>query len=200
MSSDPLREHKPTADTQPAAPDERDATIARLERALAQERQNAGTLRTTVDDLRFKIDILEKSYAKQLEDARQRRDTAESELAAERARIAEHGAGGEETVKLLTEVRADLARITAERDDLRSRLTRSEKSEPWRKEPRISTTPAHDQTLTIDDLLATSRWRVERRAAGDGHSNAQVKADQDAPDEMIAPELVFTKGKSEDEA
>lgn len=198
MSTDPLRAQASEVDPAPPAADERDEKIERLERSLEHERQNATTLRSTVDELRFKIDILEKSYAKQLADARESRDKAEAELAAQRARAAELGTGGEETLKLLEEARATLSTVTAERDELRSRLARSEKTEPWKSAPSPESRP-HDQTLTIDDMLTTSRWRVERRAAGDGHMDAQVQDDTDAPTEMISPELVFTKQGKRDE-
>ena len=56
----------------PPAPDERDATIERLERTLGEERQNSATLRETVDGLHFKAEVLEKGYSKQLADARLR--------------------------------------------------------------------------------------------------------------------------------
>lgn len=199
MSNDPLRAQASEVDpTAPPAPDERDEKIARLERSLEHERENASTLRSTVDELRFKIDILEKSYAKQLTDAREAREKAEAELAAQRARAAELGTGGEETLKLLEEARATLSTLTAERNELRSRLARSEKTEPGKSTPDPESRP-HDQTLTIDDMLTTSRWRIERRAAGEGHLNAQVQEDTDAPAEMISPELVFAKPGKRDE-
>jgi chromosome segregation ATPase len=195
MSQDAVHATSPQPDSADASvPDERDENIAQLERTLAQERQNAGTLRATVDDLRFKLDILEKSYSKQLADARQGREAAEEELAAARTRAAELGTGGEDTLKLLESTRAELARVSAERDDLRSRLVRSEKREPSRT-AKHDDPAAHDRTMTIDDMLATSTWRIERRAAGEGHLNAQVREEPEAPVEMIDPELVFTKGK-----
>ena len=65
----------------PAVPDERDAAIARLERALVEERENAAGLRKTNDELSFKAQILEKGYATQLADARTRMEAAQKELA-----------------------------------------------------------------------------------------------------------------------
>src|SRR5690606_15949827 len=59
-----------------AAPDELDAARERLERALAEERQKSAALRASVDGLQFKLDVLEKSYAKQLADARQHAEAA----------------------------------------------------------------------------------------------------------------------------
>jgi hypothetical protein len=65
----------------PPVPDERDAIIKRLEQTIAEERKNSATLRETVDNLRFKTETLERSYAKQLADARQRGTSAEQALA-----------------------------------------------------------------------------------------------------------------------
>jgi dGTP triphosphohydrolase len=96
----------------PPVPDERDTLIRRLEQALAEERKNSSTLREAVDDLRFKTETLEKSYAKQLADARQKAATAEQALAAHKAEVATFGADREETIRLLTEARAELAQVT----------------------------------------------------------------------------------------
>lgn len=175
---------------------QRDEKIEQLERTLAQERQQVATLRAAAEELRFKVDILEKSYSKQLEDARQSRDKAESDLAAMRAREAELGTGAEDTLKLLEEARAEIARVSAERDDLRSRLARSDKREPWRVAKDVAPV-AHDRTLTIDDMLATSSWRVERKSAGEGHLNAQVNEEPEAPAEMISPDLVFASDRKD---
>src|SRR6188472_440518 len=89
----------------PPQPDERDAAIARLERTVAEERQNAASLREANDALNFKLQIMEKSYAKQLVDARQRMDAALKELAGHQTRLKELGSGGEDTLRLLAETR-----------------------------------------------------------------------------------------------
>ena len=107
-----------------AQPDERDAAIARLERTVAEERQNAASLREANDALNFKLQIMEKSYAKQLVDARQRMDAALKELAGHRTRLKELGSGGEDTLRLLSETRAELNRIKAERNQMKEQLAR----------------------------------------------------------------------------
>ena len=40
----------------PPGPDERDATIEKLERAIAEERDHSATLRKTIDELHFKAE------------------------------------------------------------------------------------------------------------------------------------------------
>src|SRR5262249_23868437 len=112
------------ASASPTPPDERDLEIERLERALAEEKAHAQTMREGSDALRVKLEILEKSYSKQLADARQRADAATKELATLKTQVAEFGKGGEDTLKALSEMRADLLNITAERNQLRDQLAK----------------------------------------------------------------------------
>ena len=77
------RQQPPTDDgsqTAQSGPDPRDATIERLERELAEQRDAAKTLRESLDAATFKIEILEKSYAKQLAEARDKLAAIEAEL------------------------------------------------------------------------------------------------------------------------
>jgi chromosome segregation ATPase len=104
----------------PPQTDQRDAEVERLEQALAEERQHTATLRATVEDLRFKATILEKSYAKQLADARARAEAAERGLAEEKARLAGIDGNHENTLRILAETRGQLANVAAERDMLLS--------------------------------------------------------------------------------
>src|ERR1044072_4162813 len=119
------------AGSAPSAPDERDAVIARLQRELAEERQFSVTLGETSEQARFQLQILEKSYAKQLGDARTRADTAERELGEKKARLAALDSG-EDTTKLLKEPRAALAQVPAERDELRAQVALSGSYKPER--------------------------------------------------------------------
>ncbi|NIW23785.1 MAG: hypothetical protein GWN29_04060, partial [Gammaproteobacteria bacterium] len=94
MSETPLKylqmlKKKATPPDDPEAPDERDAMIERLERELAEEAEHTAGLRKTIDELRFQAQTLEKSYAKQLEDARSRIEKAEQATEAEKARASE---------------------------------------------------------------------------------------------------------------
>jgi len=163
------------------APDPRDATIARLERDLAEEREHSAGLRAALDQLRFKTEVLEKSSAKQLADAKLRGGSADRELADLRGRLEAAEAGRVEDQRLLAEARAALEGVRAERDRQQRQVGRAD----GLPRPAVDDAPA-----TIDDLLSsTSSFRVRRKALED----AQVRAAQEVPtEEMIPPDLVFT--------
>lgn len=195
----PQKSKSPAANAEGNAsppPDERDATIARLERELADERQITVTLRETSEQARFQLQILEKSYSKQLTDARTRADTAERELAEKKARLAAVDSG-EDTTKLLKDARTDLAQVTAERDELRAQVARGAAYKP-EKPRRVEPKAADDGT--INALMTDSSWILARKAAAEGHLDAKVGAEEDAPaGDLLDPSLVFTKGKRDDD-
>ena len=172
---------------------ERDAKIAELERQLAEERANAATLREESDGFRFKTEILEKSYAKQLADTRAKLAAAEKAIAEQKAHQIDYGADHEETVRLLKETRAELEQLKLDRDQLRTQTRRS----GW-------TAPAADTSQTgegtINQLMAGPDWLTKReKPAAGSNLEAHVAAPEDAPvEDMLAPELVFTKDKDKD--
>lgn len=195
MSANAKPKSKSPAATVPPPPDERDVIVAQLERELAEERQVSITLRETSEQARFQLQTLEKSYAKQLGDARTRADAAERELTEKKARLAALDSG-EDTTKLLKEARADLALVTAERDELRSQLARGSTHQP-EKSRRVEPRPDDG---TINSLISDSSWIKERKAAAEGHLDAKVAAEDDGPAaDMLDPSLVFTKGKRDDD-
>lgn len=155
----------------PAAPDERDLAIERLERTLAEEREHAATLRTLVEELRFKNEILEKSYSKQLADARERMAAAEQALSDRVARIAELEGECERATRSLSEARAALEQFSGLGHAPGSRIE------------------------TIEELMQdTSRMRRPPEAIREnGQLDLKIDADQqDGPSEdMLAPELLF---------
>jgi hypothetical protein len=186
----------------PPARDERDATIERLERSVAEERQHSATLRETVEEFRFKIGILDKSYAKQLADARQRAEAAERGLTEERARLAGIDTNHENTLRLLTETRAELARVAAERDLLRKQYgqaarPRPEAVAPDRKVPEQASPPAPEDEGTINALMANLTVPRERPSARPEIARLGAQARDAGPaapsEEMISPDLVFPK-------
>lgn len=182
-------------------PDERDAVIRRLERTLAEERQNSATLRETVDNLQFRSETLEKSYAKQLADARQRGAAAEQALAAHNTAIAAFGSDREDTIRLLTEVRTELEQMKLDRDQLRQQLARGGQNKLDRSPLTSASTDAPLGEGTINQLIGNPGWLKKKESGSDSsHLDAKVSVDQDSPPvEMIAPDLVFTKGRDGDE-
>ncbi|HEY7670965.1 MAG TPA: hypothetical protein VIC71_02025 [Gammaproteobacteria bacterium] len=192
-------------------PDEGNAEIERLEQALAEERQHAATLRATVEDLRFKATILEKSYAKQLADARARAEAAERGLAEEKARLTGIDTNHENTLKLLTETRGQLAQVVAERDLLRKQLgagsgghgsstastTSSRRTEPVAAYHQHPPAPAPDNELTINTLMADLSKVVEERRAGAGRPQHEKPADEPPAEDMLSADLVFPKKRDD---
>ena len=175
---------------------ERDAQIAELERQLAVERGNSAMLREESDGFRFKIEILEKSYAKQLADTRAKLAAVEKAAAERKAYEVAYGADHEETVRLLRETRAELEQLKVDRDQLRTQARRSGWTAPGAKDADTSQTGEG----TINQLMAGASWLTKREGAtGGSNLEAKVAAPETAPvEDMLAPELVFTKEKDKD--
>jgi hypothetical protein len=202
-ANDPLPQPANAPASAPAPPDERDATIKRLERNVAEERQNSALLRDTVEGLRFKLEVLEKGYSKQLADARVRTENAERELGEQRARLAELGTGGEDTIKLLAETRAELARARAVREQPRTQVPSNDNRRTASRVAEPADEELIDGWLTINSLIADTSWLREGSAGGEenAHLRAQVRVEQEAPpEEMISPELVFSARDKDDES
>lgn len=173
-------------------PDERDAAIARLERTLAEERLIAAKLREENDALRFKVEILEKSYAKQLADARQRQELVQKELEGHKTRLSQLGTGAEDTLRMLADTRAELNRVTSDLNLMRSQSGRTG-GMPVGPQPTARRPDGEDtSSQTINALLTAVPMARER--TGNSNLESRVKSDQAAPpEEMLSPDLIFTK-------
>jgi len=181
-------------------PDARDEKIATLERKLEAERENAAALRKTIDEQCFQIETLDRSYAKQLDDTRQRAKKAEEALANEKARACE--------------LEATMTKLTHERDEVRKELdyvTRRERvslsfgpsaTPNTRQDRSFAPVPDPDEGLSIDEMLAEAnvvdpKDQANRRRPS-GHSDAPVSTEDENPlEDMLSPDLVFT-GKDAD--
>jgi dGTP triphosphohydrolase len=186
----------PASSAEPAAQDNRNEVIERLQRALADEQQHAGKLREIADGLRFKAETLEKSYAKQLADVRQRLDAAEQTLAGHNAKASAYGADHEETIRLLTDARAELAQVKLDREQLRRQLARGDRFER-------TSQMCDDAALggTINQLIATADWTRDNASAPASNLEARVTSDPEAPPaDLISPELVFTQDRDDNES
>lgn len=212
MSDDPIDDHRDLADkaeadvetdaeaAAPAVPDERDAAIERLERAVAEEREHAATLRNAVEDLHFKTEILEKSYSKQLADARERTRAAEQSLAERDARIVELESARKDTEQLLTEARAELERIVADRGRLDRPLAPGESVRIRAVARGEVGARARESLFTIDELMEDSSWLPERQRARQEDAKPPLEVaveDEAASTEMLSPELMFTRKRSD---
>jgi hypothetical protein len=171
------------------------AAIVRLEGALDAEVKTSSALRDSLDQLRVKVDQIEASFMQRLEDATRRSSTAEHKLADQQKRLTALGNGREESMRLLAEARSELARMRAERDQLRKQLARIDGmqtatialGEEEAEEPGI-----HYSLPSIDELMASLNMIEEAGTQHDsGHLLAPVVGDDEESQEMIAPELVF---------
>jgi chromosome segregation ATPase len=180
-----------------APPDERDAAIARLERAVAEERQNAATLREENNALKFKLEILEKSYAKQLADARQKMETAQKGLAGHEARLKELGTGGEDTLRLVSEMRAELNQVKAERNLLKEQRNRGGNAPAATRDDAADSSGS--QTINAMIMNAGLTPTREREASGDSNLKQRVRAEEPPSVEMLSPDLIFTKSDKDDD-
>jgi hypothetical protein len=179
----------------PNVPDERDAAIERLERTLVEERQLAAKLREENDALRFKLEVLEKSYAKQLADARQRNDGLQKDVDGYKSRFAELGTGAEDTLRMLADTRAELNRVTADLNMLRAQVDRGGgiPAGSYSKSNARQAETDDSNSQTINALLSGAP-SGRREPSGDSNLHASVKSEQSTPLEvMVAPDLIFTK-------
>jgi chromosome segregation ATPase len=190
--------------TVPSGPDPRDATIERLGRELAAERDNLTTVREALDAATFKVEVLEKSYAKQLADVRERLATTEQTLAEKNKLLGALDGGHEEALRALGEVRAELKTLTAERDELRQTVAQGGLKESGRSNPRAPLAYRAEQASesggTINELIKDAAWAQKTVTVAAGHCGAAVtEQDTPPPEDLLAPDLVFTKGRGDED-
>ncbi|HEX5049087.1 MAG TPA: FHA domain-containing protein [Gammaproteobacteria bacterium] len=176
---------------------DRQQSLERLERALAEETRTSASLRDTLEKLHKRVEQMEQSFEQRLEAAATRNQTAESRLAEQQTRLEALGQGREETMRALADARAELGRVKVDRDELRQQLTRIEGmqtatvawSDDEAEEPGIYQSPP-----SLEELMA-SLGSIEEAAPGarvKGHLHQRVENPGiDESQEMIAPELVF---------
>jgi len=176
----------------------RDAKIEQLERTLADEREHVARLRSSVNEVNFQKEILEKSYSKQLEDARARASSAEERTEELKLRIEELDGARQDAITLLTEAQAEIDRLS-------NRPKQHDSHTPVRGNPLTnrSNWPANvvetDDELsaegTINTLLDDARWVRDKEPDEEARMKAQAEAqeaEEAAHEDMISPDLVFT--------
>jgi hypothetical protein len=178
--------------------------VKQLEQQLAEERKTAAAIREALDASTFKLEILEKSYAKQLAEARDKRAALEAELAEKEEILTGLGGGHEHTLRELSDAVSVIKVLKSERDQLRKQIAQGGFRQPneHQKNDRPTRAPSAGQDTsdgTINALIENAGWAEKKPAAvGAGHLSAKV-SDQETPhEEMIAPDLVFTE-KDRDE-
>ena len=187
------RQQPPTDDdsqTEQSGSDDRDATIERLEREVEEQRDAAKTLRESLDAVTFQKEILEKSYAKQLAEARDKLAAVEAELKEKAEILANLGGGQEHTLRELTDALTVIKVLKKERDQLRKQIAEggSRKGAPSTTKARallgddtrgLPPAPGDDTSArpisssdddtsggTINALIANAGWAEKKAGVG----------------------------------
>jgi len=211
--------------TAQSGPEDRGATIERLEDELSEQRDTAKTLRESLDAVAFQKEILEKSYAKQLAETREKLASLEAELKEKDEILANLGGGHEDTLRELNDALTVIKVLKKERDQLRKQNAAGGFRQPTKAAPSKArallgpddhiaasssdrnsggTVDASDDDDTsggtINALIANAGWAEKKPRTGTGQATAQVDAGQETPhEEMLSPDLVFdAKDKEKD--
>ena len=156
-------------------------------------------LREALDAATFKTEILEKSYAKQLAEARDKHAALESELKEKEEILAGLGGGHEHTLRELSDAVAVIKVLKADRDQLRKQVAQAGFREPARprRARRLARTP------TARSMRSSPNTRVEKESPGSepARQPPRSRPSQESPhEEMLSPDLVFTaKDKEKDD-
>jgi len=221
-SKQPSRQEPSTDDdsqTGQSGSDDRTAAIELLEHELEEQRDAAKILRESLDAVTFQKEILEKSYAKQLAESRDKLAAQEAELKEKNEILENLGGGHEHTLRELNDALTVIKVLKKERDQLRKQMAQGGGFRPPRAEttkarallgddargmipaasdaaPSGSIDTSDDDTSggTINALIANAGWADNKKpGVGTGQANAQVDAEQQQPhEEMLSPDLVFT--------
>jgi chromosome segregation ATPase len=183
--------------TNPVAASEsnrRESIIECLERELGEERAHAAQLRRQIDELHFKIQLLETGYSKQLDDARARAKEAEDALIEKQAQLGELHGSNQSTTKSLADLRDELEHVTAERDRLRRAV---DPAHPRHRAASGDTpeSPPSAEPMSIDDILEDAIWAREQERINKerGMAHGVQEDQQDGPmEDMVAPDLMFS--------
>jgi hypothetical protein len=134
----------------------------------------------------------------ELREMRARSDAAEARLADQSARLNALGSGREETMRLLGETRAELARVIAERDQLRKQFIAIEGMQTEtvafteEEEEEAAKATGRRQVLpTIDELMANlNDMMVKDPRRGVRLTGQSTETPEPVYQEMLAPELI----------
>jgi hypothetical protein len=179
----------------------------------------AQSLRDELDAARFKIEMLEKSYAKQLAELRAKLATTQEDLKTKDEILANLGGGHEHTLRELNDALAVIKVLKKERDQLRKQVAQGGFRQPEHR-PTIASRMVEDVRVpsmaegarapreiedtsdgTINSMIESDGWAERRPHVGSGQAAAKVEAPEPEPSkvEMLSPDLVFTANDKEDD-
>jgi uncharacterized coiled-coil protein SlyX len=132
--------------TEQSGSEDRGSAVERLERELDEQRNAAKTLRESLDAVTFQKEILEKSYAKQLGELREKLASLEAEVKEKDEILANLDGGQEQTLRELNDALTVIKVLKKERDKLRKQHAQGGSGS---SRPRSGTTKA--RALLGDD-------------------------------------------------
>ena len=194
----------------------RGTRLQELERQVEEERANTARVQSALDAAMFQKEILEKSYAKQLAEVRDKRAAIETELQEKNEILENLGGGHEHTLRELNDALTVIKVLKNERDKLRKQVAqggfRQPSERPTRAQVLLGEPIGHSSGApsvdvggdtsgeTINSLIANTSWAERKPKVASGHTGAQVaKPEEASQEEMIAPDLVFTEKDKDDE-
>jgi hypothetical protein len=218
------RQEPPTdedSQTVQSGPDDRAAAIERLERELNEQRDAAKTLQGSLDAVTFQKEILEKSYAKQLAEVREKLASAQSELKEKEEILSGLGGPHEHTLRELNDALAVIKVLKKQLDQLRKQNAQGgglrQRTETTKARLLLGddahgmmpaaggdsrgASPGEDTSDgTINALIANVGWEKKKPGVGTGQATATVETEAEPPrGEMLSPDLVFTARDKEDD-
>lgn len=133
---------------------------------------------------------------KALGEALARSEAAEAMVEDQRRRLQALGQGREETMRSLAAVRAELRRVSFERDELRRQLTRVDNVQTATialPDSDSGCTSAAADMPSLEELMSAFGNIVDkpRSAAGHLHQQVQYARATDDAEEMLSPQVVF---------
>jgi hypothetical protein len=144
-------------------------------------------LLTEIRELKFKTEILERSYSKQLQDARQRAETAEKSIEAQRLQGAELDGLRSDAIQLLSDTKAEIDRLTTERNQLQRQLAARG---DFPVEAAGDDAVADDGGGTINTLMNDPNWIKRKAPAEAARVKAEAEAAEQAAEEIGAGDML----------
>jgi chromosome segregation ATPase len=220
------RRPPPTDDgsqTERSGSESRGDAIERLENELEEQRAATVLLQQELDATTFKTETLEKSYAKQLAEVREKLASVQAELKEKEEILSGLGGPHEHTLRELSDALAVIKVLKKQLDQLRKQNTQASSFRhaqqgttkarallgedarglmpTERNDNRGGTVSSPDDDTsdgTINSLIKDADWAERKPSVGRGQATAAVEKPPEATHaEMLSPDLVFTEKDKE---
>jgi hypothetical protein len=223
------RRQPPTDDgsqTERSGSESRADAVERLESELEEQRAATVLLQQELDATAFKTETLEKSYAKQLAEVRDKLASVQAELKEKEEILSGLGGPHEHTLRELSDALSVIKVLKKQLDQLRKQNAQGggalrQRGEITKARALLgddahglmpagaddsrggrNASPGEDTgDGTINALIANSSWSEKKPGVGRGQATATVETTAEpAHGEMLSPDLVFTeKDKEKDD-